>query len=234
MYTYPEDLITDYEPALPITLLQRRHEYDDVYSFSFTKPESFYFYAGQNVRLRIPTLRDDENARSMSIASSPSDDTLLFSMHTGSRSLYKQAMLALKPGDVVLLVKRKGTTVWPLALPEKAVCIAGGLGITPIRSLMLDAVERKLSTTIKLVHVCSGTYLYEDDLHTLPHEQARIRRLDIDKTIQALATKSSQALYYVIGSPSFTESMVELLGVQGVQNDSILASRFSGYDSLLA
>lgn len=235
MITFPEHLVEEYFPGLTIRLVEKRHEFDDIYTFIFTKPRHFDFYPGQNVRLAFPKYSKIEEKplqRSMSMASDPSDPHLMFSMRTSSNSFFKKSMMELKEGDELKIIKRKGATVWPIDTDVSSVLIAGGLGITPFRSMLFTAQKEGLLNQTSLIHVSRNQHLYKQDLSLLPCKQTYIGRKEMRETI-IQSTIENPDLYYLIGSPSFIESVKSLLNQHSVKEDQIITSRFSGYKQLL-
>jgi|GEM_PF-1052115 len=218
----------DFNPPLTLSFDGKTHEYDDVYTFSFSG--SVPFRAGQNARVVVPTLPHEESARSLSFASVPWSDEVLFSMHVGSDTLYKQAFSALTEGDTVQVVRVKGQTVIDGA---DTVCIAGGVGVTPFRSILLDAHQKEFDRNITLIHVSSDTYLFEEDLQHLPYEQHRLRRTDVIDAVQDVVARFLDARYLMAGSPSFLEGVSGYLKNAGVSDEQIVMSTFKGYDSFL-
>lgn len=224
--------IKEYNPPVALTFVKKWKEYDDVYSFLFKPEQNVEFLAGQNARVVVPGLSPEVAARSLSMASTPSDEELLYAMHTGSGSPYKKAMLALEEGQQVHLVKVKGETFLPKDPAQPVILIAGGIGVTPFRSIAFDIAARSLPTSVTLVHVARGEYLYEKELRAFPHEQYRIRRNDIEKTLQTVAEQRPDAMYYVAGPPPFIESIKRSLLNLEISEFSILASKFTGYENL--
>jgi ferredoxin-NADP reductase len=232
-HIFPEDLIEEYAPALSVALIKREHEFEDIYTFTFAKPDDFDFYAGQNVRLELRGYEGQlEGQRSMSMASAPFDEYLKFSMRIGSGSVFKQSIMRLQPGDEVNIIKRKGWTVWPNTPPRSAVLIAGGLGITPFASMMRVAERQGFADRVVLVHVNRNCHLYEDELSKIDCRQIRIGRNELPETLNVI-TGVPHDLYYVIGSPSFKDALTNSLQEKGVPEDRIITSRFSGYSELL-
>lgn len=225
--------IIEYETPIELSFVKKWQEYDDVYSFLFTASKKPLFLAGQNGRIVIPELPEIVAAHSLSFASAPGDRELLFSMHTKSGSAYKNAMLALTEGDVVHLVKVKGDTVLPQDTTVPVVLIAGGVGITPFRSILLDLQERKLDTEVTLIHVSRDTYLYEKELEVLPYTQHRIERSDVDTTLGTVVHTYPHGKYYASGSPLFTEAVIGMLQKNNLPDGSFHVSRFTGYEGFL-
>jgi len=222
----------EFTPPLQIAFVERWHEYDDVYTYVFRPKKKLTFIAGQNARIVIPGIEGDESKRSFSLASPPHEREIQFSLHTGPGSEFKQALADLTKGDEINLIKIKGKTLLPTDTSIPIVLIAGGIGITPFRSILLHATHYNLPTTIVLIHVSSGAYLYEDELKKLPFDQKRIRRRDVLQTVSDTIKELPHALYFVVGPPPFLETVEEILQVNGVSKDAIRISRFTGYENL--
>lgn len=109
----------------------------DVVLFRFGRPEGYEFKAGQWFRLTLETA-DGAQTKTFSYSSAPQDESIELTTRV-SGSAYKQALDALAPGDSVEISGPGGR----LALPEGAVRAAflvGGVGVTPVRSILRDAV----------------------------------------------------------------------------------------------
>lgn len=225
--------IIEYDKPVELSFARRWHEYNDVYSFEFKASKKLPFLAGQNARIVIPNLPEEVAAHSLSFANPPEAETVLFSMHTGSKSPYKKAMLELKEGDVVHLVKIKGETFLPEDESRPVVLIAGGIGVTPFRSILFDIKNRNASTPAMLVHVCSGEYLYGSELSQLDFEQYRIKRPDIENTLSKAVEKYPEGMYYIAGPPSFIETIKKTLERSDISGLRIRMSKFTGYESLV-
>ncbi len=215
---------------IKIAFVERVHEYADVYTYIFRPKERLEFIAGQNACILIPSINE---SRSLSFASPPHETDIQFSLHVGSGSLYKKALKEMKKGHELHLVKTKGKTLLPEDISIPVVLIAGGVGITPFRSIMLDAAYRKLSTKITLIHVSSEEYLYEEDLSILPFEQKRIRRGAVAEVITNMTLTLPEAMYFVVGSVSFLGVVEKILHENYIPEDMIRISRFKGYENVL-
>lgn len=108
-------------------------------TFRLSRPDGFAFLAGQFVSVTLDT-REGEQTKHFSIDSAPADPFVEITTRlTGSA--FKDALVALRPGDRVRIAGPRGR----LAVPENAagvVFLAGGVGITPVRSIMRDQVQR--------------------------------------------------------------------------------------------
>ena len=97
------------------------------------RPAGFHFRASQHALLRVST-NQGPDLRPLSLAGAPDSDHLEFATRAGT-SAFKQAVLALRPGDIVKVSRPMGGLTYDPTRP--AVFIAGGIGITPVRSLLL-------------------------------------------------------------------------------------------------
>lgn len=119
-----------------VELVSREACGDDVLTCRFSRPEGYVFRAGQWFRLFLKT-EQGELAETFSHCSAPGDE-LIETTTRLSGSVYKTALAALEPGARIEISAPGGR----LAIPESArrLCIlVGGVGITPIRSLLRDA-----------------------------------------------------------------------------------------------
>lgn len=202
--------------TFPITLIERRHEYGDVFSYFFEPSKPIPFIAGSYAHLRLLSLPEDtRRVREISFASAPQEDLIQFGIDHGSGSDYQKAFMALKEGEFAELFKIKSHMSWAPAA-KHVVMIAGGIGVTPFRSMLKDKVARDLPFTTTLIHVSSGDLLYRNELVSLADEYLISDRVGLAGQIQTAVTEHTNAHYYVAGSPTFTETVSSLLGAQGI------------------
>jgi len=168
----------------------------------------------------------DIRVHEFSFASAPDDNEIWFSVHVRGKgsykqSLYKENLLSLKPGDSVELFKIKGNFLLPEEPNQHLVFIAGGLGVTPFRSMLRDIELKHLSFTVTLVHVDRGPYLYESELSQMPIEQYRVTRTEVGSTLENITKKFPKAVYYVVGSPNFAQDINDKLRPLGISSTQI-------------
>jgi ferredoxin-NADP reductase len=104
---------------------------------------------------------------------------------------------------------------WTPPVPE-VVMIAGGVGVTPFRSMLRDAKERKLSLTTTLLHVANNAFLYGDELQNLANEYLTTNRQLLNKTLGDIASRKPNAHYYIAGSPHFVATVANELTYKGI------------------
>lgn len=111
----------------------------DVIRLAFTRPEGYVFSAGQWLRLTLTTDGGSET-KTFSLSSAPGDPELEMATRL-SGSAFKQALARLRPGDPVGVSPPGGR----LSLPgnaTRAAFLTGGVGVTPVRSMLRDAMQR--------------------------------------------------------------------------------------------
>jgi ferredoxin-NADP reductase len=135
------------------------------------------------------------------------------------------------------------------AEPERpAVFIAGGIGITPFRAILVDLASRPRASDITLLYANAGPNIpfrgLFDDLaakhpwlkiaYTLSHPdpswRGAVGRID-ERFISAHAPLAREPLFYVAGPTPMVEATAATLGTVGVAAASIKRDFFPGYAS---
>ncbi len=206
---------------MKITFTRKVHEYDDVYSFFFDSVGVTYA-AGQYTHLRVGGRFDFLGSiREMSFASAPGDPELMFSMHVGSKSKFKEKMIALRPDDRISLFGTGAHVKLPERGPGNLVFIAGGVGMTPFRSMILKAHKTGNHQTA-LIQVQRGDFLYREELEPLVSDYNAVRPAAFEDAVKRVArARRDDAIFYVCGSKRLIASAVETLAGAGIKKERI-------------
>ena len=128
-------------------LKERRLVAEQTLEFVLQRPNGFEFQAGQSVNLKVFELTFEDarqGRRSFTIASPPHEENLVFATRlTGSG--FKNTLLQ-GPLQEIEINGPHGKMVHDPSLP--AVFIAGGIGVTPFRSMTLQALRNSTGKRI--------------------------------------------------------------------------------------
>ena len=203
----------------------------DCFSLIFKKPAGFSFYPGQYLDIKL-----GGDTRAFTISSSPTEDFLMITTKKGI-SPFKKYLELLKAGDTVDSSHPAGTFILDELSP--AVFLAGGIGITPFRSMIKYAVTNKIKTPITLIYSNSdNNFLFKEELNAWQKNYPKLEIIYINTVqhgrLKTLPTSPSGAryqlpIYYLAGSPSFVDDMEKILLEIGLDEINIRYDRFDGY-----
>lgn len=118
-------------------------------TFRFAKPSGYGFAPGQFLSLTLAT-RDGEQTKPFTHDQAPADPYLEITTRlTGSA--FKDALLALGPGDTVRVTGPRGRMTLPEGV-RRAAFLVGGVGVTPARAIIRDAVQRGSGLEVALFY----------------------------------------------------------------------------------
>ena len=213
-------------------------------SVRLERPGDFEFRAGQPVMLGIPAGGRMER-RTLSIASGPARPWLEFATRlTGSA--FKNAFSGLQPGDRVEL--RGITGDFFLDVDRPAVLVAAGIGITVLKSMVEDTVDKRPDMPLTLV--CGNhdpaAIPFREELGKIAADSPRIRlihtvsepdgsweghtgRIGI-ALLEEAATGYDHPVFYAAGPPTMVEDIRRMLEESGVPANRIRSEMFGGYE----
>jgi ferredoxin-NADP reductase/nitrite reductase/ring-hydroxylating ferredoxin subunit len=224
-----------------LTLSLKRPEAPDVMSFLFRSEEPLQWQAGQFLRYRLPHPHPDDRgtARYFTIASAPFEgDVLLTTRFARERSsTFKRALCELSLGARIEVSRPAGD--FTLSDPDlRPVMIAGGIGITPFRAMLLDLDARGVPVDAALLYANRTpdcVYQAEIDALCRRHRRLAVRhfvspaRITPD-AIAGAATAPEAAIFLVSGPEPFVRTIQTLLSEAGVPDPHVKRDYFPGYD----
>lgn len=220
--------------------------------FYFEKPSGFKFIAGQYLNLRLidPLETDEEgNRRFFSIAAAPYEKGLMIATRMRD-SAFKRTLKNMPVGEEVEIFGPSGNLILHQDTSQKAVLLAGGIGITPFRSMILQASFERLPHKIYLFYSNrrpeDSAFLQELEkiqkenpnykfIGTMTEmtDSKRIWQGETDYITKQLLIKYlgslDKAIFYTAGPPQMVEAMVKLLQEAGVNKDRVKSEDFTGY-----
>jgi ferredoxin-NADP reductase len=111
----------------------------DVYEFIFITSQKFIFTPGQFLEWTMPKLflENRGNRRYFTIASSPTEDEVRLGIRVfPESSRFKKELMAMDQGETMWVSQLAGDFILPSDKDKKILFIAGGIGITPFRSMI--------------------------------------------------------------------------------------------------
>ncbi len=234
-----------------INLAGSKAEGSDIKSFIFAFTSGrFDFKAGQAVNLIANPSTPDELSREFSIASSPTEDYLLFTMRMLSESKFKTHLDSLPIGSAVVAEGPYGEFVLPEDSSRPLVFLAGGIGVTPYRGMLKFCADNSLPHNITLLYSVRtpDEIVYKEEWQkfqdSLPNFRlvitvtrpsglqegwrGRTGRIDAN-LITELVPDVKAPIFYVCGTPEMVRAMMKLLVGMGVAPQGIKVESFSGY-----
>lgn len=229
--------------------LQRIEQVSErVYTYVFKPDFAFAFLPGQYMEWTLPNVPYDNrgNRRTFTIASSPTEAEVRLGLkYYNPASAYKAAFYDLQPGDVVFASQLAGNFTIQGHEHQKLAFIAGGIGITPFRSMVKYLTDRNLSVDVYLLYLASDPkeFAYLDDfrraaaigVRTIPvltggARAAGVASAELDAELIARAIPDyNDRRFYISGPNRMVESAQADLSQLGVARSHIKTDYFSGY-----
>jgi len=239
-------------PNYKVKLKYKREIAEGTMAFHFEKPEGFIYKAGQfaNCTLINPAETDAEgNSRIFSLASAPYESELMVATRMRDTA-FKRVLKTMEPGMEVTLNAPHGSFTLHNNQSVPAVFLTGGIGVTPVRSIVLQAIHDKLSHRIIVFysnrkpedaaflddlresHAANPTYTFVGTMTQMEKssrewhgETGVISKAMLLKVIEDLTLP----INYIDGPPAMVKAMRQMLNEAGVDDDNIRTEEFSGY-----
>jgi ferredoxin-NADP reductase len=218
----------------------------NIQTFWFKPEKPFRYIAGQFTELYLPHNNADKRGqkRWFTISSSPTDE--LFSITTkfagGKSSTFKKTLRATPFGARVHFAEPMGDFVLPKDKRLPLIFVAGGIGVTPVHSMVKYLADRHEHRTITLLYdVHDQAEMAFRDLFTdyplqfIPiisdrpdgwaGEAGRVASSHILKTVDG----SRDSLIYLSGPEIMVETLNRELQKSGIPGRRLVTDFFHGY-----
>jgi ferredoxin-NADP reductase len=241
------------EPAQCLVKLKRRTEVAErTMTFAFEKPANFIFKAGQFLEFTLtnpPETDAEGDSRAFSIASAPHEDMLMIA--TRMRDTAFKRVLGSMPLESQLKIEGPfGDLVLHNSQARAAVLLAGGIGITPFRSIVVRAAKEQLPHQVFLFYSNrrpeDAPFLEElkglervnpnfKFVATMTDMARSARSWDgetgyvDDGMLSRYLKRAVSPIYYIAGPPAMVTALREMLNHTGIDDDDIRAEEFAGY-----
>lgn len=259
-YTTPElailignvfSYIVSPKQTLILRLVRKAKLAPDVYDFIFAPKQKLAFAPGQYMEWTLGHSAPDSrgNRRYFTLASSPTEDYVRLGIKFyENSSTFKRAMLSLDQKTEIVASHLAGDFVLPNNPNQKCVFIAGGIGITPFRSMIKYLLDTRQRGPIVLFYANKtvGDFVYVDVLERAKQElgiktiytvtdtrqlppwwKGKVGRIS-PQLIKAEVPDYMNCVFYISGPKGMIDSFKELLSQLHVRESHIKTDFFSG------
>jgi len=246
-------------PTYSLKLKNRSEVAERTLEFRFEKPLGMTFKAGQFMDLTLidpPEMDAEGNTRGFSINSAPQDPELTFTTRLRDTA-FKRVLHTMPLGTEIKVEGPFGNLTLHNNPSRPAVLLAGGIGITPFRSMVRRAAFEKLPHRIFLFYSNrrpeDAPFL--DELGGLAREnpnfafiptmtqmsgsrlpwEGEIGYIDYPLIVKHLRSNPSSGnrplmpIYYMAGPPAMVAGLRKMLNEAGIDDDEIRTEEFAGY-----
>jgi ferredoxin-NADP reductase len=198
------------------------------------------------VELLDPPYDDEKGARRhITVVTSPTEGVLGLATRIRD-SAFKKSLVEMPEGSAVDVEQPKGSFLLPDDTSKRYAFIAGGIGITPFRSMLRYIADKGLDYDITLVYSNrdAESTAFLDELEELesvvprcrviftmtddPNWDGDTRMLDADVLRDLLGDLESYH-FMVAGPPQMAKSVEASLLEAGLSEDRVQSDSFSGY-----
>lgn len=226
-----------------VKLLRKREVAEGTMEFTIEKPQGFEYRAGQYGDLVLPPstgLDDSNNKHGFSFVSAPYEDTLRMATRMRKTSRYKQAAAEVPKGTMVGLLALWGDFILHKNEQTPAVFLIGGIGITPVRSIIAQATHDQTHHHITLIYSnrTPAQAAYADELRRFAEANKNFNFVPVYSdtegfvnadTVRRHVPDIAAPRYYLAGPEQMVKAMRKVLAEVGADEDNVKTEEFEGY-----
>jgi ferredoxin-NADP reductase len=235
-----------------LRLIRKNKLSPDLYEFIFETEKRLPFTAGQYLEWTLGHAQPDSrgNRRYFTIASSPTESDIRLSIKVfPDSSSYKKKLLMMNAGEKIMVDQLSGDFVLPKDQSQKVVFIAGGIGITPFRSMIQYVIDKKEQRNIVLFFANKNAddIIYQDTflraqsafgmktVYTLSSDgkipknwNRHVGRID-SELIKKEVPDFADRMYYLSGPHAMVTAYADILSSMGIKKEKIMIDFFPGF-----
>jgi len=233
-----------------LTLVEKKKLATDTFEFIFAPDRPLAFRPGQYLEWTLPHRFNDNrgNRRFFTIASSPTEQVVRIGIKFYKpASTFKRALWALREHESLSASHVSGDFVLPKDTKKKLVFIAGGIGVTPFRSMVQHLIDTNEARPIVLLYSnkTASEIAYKEvfdaaadtigmkTVYALTNEPTPIPGTTTGMITEELIRKEvpdyENCLFYISGPHGMTEAFKTTLRDMGVPRYHIKTDYFPGF-----
>lgn len=217
----------------------------DVKSYRFSRPRSFSYRAGQFTFVTVE-VAGEKIQKPLTLSSSPKEHDYIEFTKKLTGHPFSNGLNALKVGDKVTLDAPYGNFTIDERLPSMAM-LAGGIGITPMRSMCRYCTDMKSPIAVTLLYACNAEkdFVFGRELEDMgrqnknlkivpilseagPEWKGRTGKINADM-IEAEVPDYLATIFYICGPPAMVHAMRVMLRDLNVSEKSVRTEDLIGY-----
>ena len=233
-----------------IKLLKKETVANGTMAFYFEKPEGFEFRAGQfaDYTLIDPPETDDEgNTRGFSLVQAPFEGYLVAATRMRDTA-FKRVLKDMPIGTEVKLDAAYGDFTLHKTETTPAVFIIGGIGVTPVRSMVAQAIHDGTAHKILLLHSSRtpDDLPFKADFEGFAEQSANFTYVPVasdeapddwqgergrvdEAMVRKYVTDLNLPIFYLSGPEGMVKAVRQMLVTMGANEDNIRTEEFTGY-----
>lgn len=224
----------------------------DTLDFVFKPERQFAYIPGQYMEFTLPHDNIDTRGqrRYFTLASSPTEDTIRIGVKFYPKSSsYKTALQHMGENTLISATSLGGDFTLPSDKDRKVAFIAGGIGVTPFRSMIKYLVDTNEQRDVTLLYSANTAedIAYADVFETarqqlgiksvymltkpgakIPDNRFRAGMIT-PEVVQAEVPDYKDRLFYISGPQPMVAALTDVLKQLGVRGEHIKTDFFSGY-----
>ena len=217
----------------------------DALSVRFARPKDFDYLPGQFMFITFGS-KDEQKTKHLSISSSPTEDFLEVTKRLTGHE-FSNALGAAKAGDSVMIRGPYGDFTFQ-GEHDRVCMLSGGIGITPLRSMIRYSTDKGLNASIVLLYSNSheDDIVFEDDLESMSRQNPNLKvvntitrpsptwkglkgRIDRDMIVREVPDYANR-VFFTSGPWKMVDAILALLKDLGIPENQIKREYFPGYD----
>ncbi len=237
---------------LILTLIEKLQLSPDTFDFIFKSNQKLAFTPGQYMEWTFPHKNTDSrgNRRYFTLSSSPTEDTIRLGIKFYKNgSSYKKALISMSQNIPIVAGSLAGDFTLPKDRNKKLVFMAGGIGITPFRSILKYLIDKKEKRDIVVLYsnknnqdIVYGDVLSEaqnelgiknictltDEINIPQGWKGKVGRIDA-KMVEEDVPEYQERTYYLSGPHAMVSAFENTLKNLGIKSGQIKKDFFPGY-----
>ena len=224
----------------------------DTFDFVFLPDRKIEFKPGQYLEWTLAHAKQDNRGmrRYFTIASSPTENEIRVGVKFYEKpSSYKKFMRSMKAGSSIVASQLAGDFIMPREKNKKLVFIAGGIGVTPIRSMLkyLTDTGEKRDIVVFYSNKDSDDIAYREifqeaddklgiktifsltNTNSIPADWSYERGQVNEQMIKKYAPDYKKRIFFISGPRTMVVSFQQTLKKAGVRKNHIKTDFFPGY-----